>query len=106
MLEQKNLNFEQDFINRRMNKSFLDTAMNTHDEINRLTDKDLFNFYENIDVNFHRSYYQFMANHKLNTSTFLTLNQRFMINNLRLRQIHTFGELKIFKENNFSLDAH
>lgn len=78
MLERKNLDFEQDFIKRRVNKSFLDTAMNTHDELNRLVDKDLITFYENIDTNFHRSYYQFMANHKLNISMYITQNQRFM----------------------------
>jgi len=46
-----------------------------------------------------------MANHNLITSQYVNVNQRFMIDNLRRRGVNTFGELKIFKENNVSLEA-
>jgi hypothetical protein len=80
-------------------------AITTHRELNQCTEKDLKSFYESNDNQMHRNYYLYMSNHNLSGSQYINNNQKFMVENLRRRGVNTFGQLKIFKENNVSLEA-
>ena len=105
ILERKGFNFHHDSSNIKNKTTFINTAITTHREINHCIDQDLKTFYDTNDSQMHRSYYIHMSNHNLNTSQYINANQRFMVDNLRRRGVSTFGELKIYKENNISLEA-
>ncbi len=106
MLETMSTDFKQDFNKIKKPKTFLESALTVHNKISKLVDKDIKYFYENPDINIHKSYYQFMANHHILGSPFINSNQTFMVRNINNRGIQSIAQLKIYKENNFSLEAH
>jgi len=105
ILERKGFDFSRDSAAIRNRSSYIDMAITTHRELNQCTEKDLKSFYESNDNQMHRSYYLYMSNHNLSRSQYINNNQKFMVENLRRRGVNTFGQLKIFKENNVSLEA-
>jgi hypothetical protein len=104
-LERKGFDFHHDSSSIKNRSTYIDMAITTHRELNQCTEKDLKSFYESNDNQMHRNYYFYMANHNLSSSQYINNNQKFMVENLRRRGVNTFGQLKIFKENNVSLEA-
>jgi len=104
-LERKGFDFHHDSSSIKKRSTYIDVAITTHRELNQCVEIDLRSFYESNDNQMHRDYYFYMANHNLFSSQYINNNQKFMVENLRRRGVNTFGQLKIYKENNVSLEA-
>jgi hypothetical protein len=104
-LERKGFDFNHDSSGIKKRSTYLDMAITAHRELNHGIETDLKSFYESNESQMHRNYYFYMANHNLTSSQYINNNQKFMVENLRRRGITTFGQLKIYKENNISLEA-
>jgi len=104
-LERKGFDFHHDSSGIKKRLTYLDLAITTHRELNQCIEKDLKSFNESNENQMHRNYYFYMANHNLHSSQYINNNQKFMVENLRRRGVNTFGQLKVYKENNISLEA-
>ena len=98
ILERKRFNFHQDSSNIKSKATFIDTAVTTHREINQCIDQELKEFYENNDIQMHRSYYTHMSNHSLISSQYINANQKFMIDNLKREELTHLENLKHTKK--------
>jgi hypothetical protein len=102
-MERKGFNLQNNIIKGVKNLSYIEQAVLAH---NKIIDLNIRNLKDNDSINVHKVYYQYMANHILNLSNHINRNQVYVVRNLENCGIHTLSELKIFKDRNFSLEAH
>jgi hypothetical protein len=80
--------------------SYIQHAINAHNILWKLFDKDILNAMSEPDQNLHRLYYYYLYNHQLKNSQYINKQQKSMVLNLRKHGIDNFGKLKWAKEGN------
>ncbi len=80
--------------------SYIHQAINTHNKLWKMFDKDILSARNEPDQNLHRTYYYYLYNHQLKYSQHVNVQQKSMIENLRRHGIDNFGKLKNAKESN------
>ena len=99
-LQKIQFNQQSQLVKSRPDKSYLDQAINTHNTLWKMFDKDIQSANNEPNLKLHRSYYYYLHNHQLQYSQYINVQQKFMIENLRRHGIDTFGKLKAAKEGN------
>jgi hypothetical protein len=99
-LQKIQFNEQSQLVNHREDKSYLDQAVNAHNKLWNLFDKDIQTSSNEPELKLHRSYYYYLHNHQLLHSQHINAQQKFMVKNLRRHGIDTFGKLKAAKDGN------
>ena len=98
-LRKSNINLGEMYANHKLKGTYIGNALDGHNTIFKQIQSDISMASREEDQRLHVQYYKCLANHLLAKSPFLTTQQSFMINNLRIKGIKTLGQLKIEKDN-------
>jgi exonuclease III/flavodoxin len=98
----KNKSFDNNYNDIKQHRDFIDTALVVHNRLSECITNDIEQLNQS-DQQPHKEYFQYLANYKLINMKQINRNQRYLINNLRVINVRTIGQLKRHRDNSVRL---